>query len=305
MLCGREGAPHCTAANYEGGMEMDIRIGAKSLIYGSRNASKVTDKELKISFAIMMEETKRNKRATEMKTAVVGKGSAESGGNALAQRLENVHKKIEEMDFTEKYSYEAYKSIYDAYEAEFGYWDMLFYLDEDTHNIIYKDREAVFASKIPGYSSRDIRLFRYAMGYDEMSKEEIIASIEERVGGNSYVHKICKINELERAGVLTPMQGHKLYLSLKRQAGKEYCAKMGFDYIKWSADPEQYYANPYGDGIPRWDIYFMAWAAETETNWLQIIESIHDYDPMWKWERETFLKELGDTKELLIESDKA
>lgn len=289
---------------------MDIRIGAKSPVYGSRPTSRVTDSSLKTSFAMMMVKERSisqgsatSSKSPAAKTDSINQDTVTISGNDLTQRLESVHQKIDEMDFTEKNIYKMYKSIYDAYEAEFGFLDMLFYLDEETYNIIYKDREAVFANKIPCYSSSDIRFHRYAMGYDKMSKEEIIASIKERVGGNSYVHKICEINELKRAGVLTPAQGHNLYLSLERQAGKEYCAKMGFDYIKWSSDPEQYYANPYGNGIPRWDLHFMAWAAETKTSWLKTIESIHDYEPMWKWERDTFIKEIEEVSKLLIRSD--
>ena len=68
---------------------MDFRIGAKSPVYGARQTAKVTDKQLKQSFAMKMAEVRPPRQDT-----------MEISGNPLAQRLENVHQKINEMDFT-------------------------------------------------------------------------------------------------------------------------------------------------------------------------------------------------------------
>ena len=43
---------------HEGGIGMDFRIGAKSPVYGARQTAKVTDKQLKQSFAMKMAEVK-------------------------------------------------------------------------------------------------------------------------------------------------------------------------------------------------------------------------------------------------------
>ena len=88
---------------------MDFRIGAKSPVYSARQTSKVADKQLKQSFAMKMAEVRPPKQDT-----------VEISGSPLAERLENVHQKIGEMDFIGKTSEEVYRSVLDAYDEEFG-----------------------------------------------------------------------------------------------------------------------------------------------------------------------------------------
>lgn len=288
---------------------MDIRIGAKSLIYGSRNTSKVTDRALKASFAMMMAKEKKSisqSPAAKMeKVDSINQGTATINGNDLAQRLENVHKKIDELDFTGKYRYEKYRSIYDVYEAEFGFLDFISYLDEDTFDIVYKDREEMLASVIPGYDSKDLWLHRSAMGYDKMSKEEIIAAIKERVGGNSYVHKYSELGELTRAGLITNVQAVEIFHTMNRKAEKEYCAKIGIDHITLYQHLEEYYGEPFEKALDTWSKNLLDWTANTDITWLEIVESVEKYSTKWEWDKKAFMKEFEEISELLIESDKA
>lgn len=48
----------------------------------------------------------------------------------------------------------------------------------------------------------------------------------------------------------------------------------------------------------------MGWMAETEISWLDVLKSVQDYPAMSDYEKEAFLKSLGDTANLLTSSDK-
>ena len=273
---------------------MDFRIGAKSPVYGTRQTAKVTDKELKQSFAMKMAEVKPPRQDI-----------VEISVNPLAQRLENVHQQINEMDFTGKTSEEVYKSIIDAYEGEFGFSDLLFYTDRESDNIVDEDMQRIIENTVPNYQNVKKGLYYRAMGYDKMSNAEKIEAIRERVGGNSYVHKICELNEMCRAGIITTSQQFDISGAMERMAGMEYCAKMGFDYITWSSCPEKYHGEFSENRIPTWPQDFMAWAAKTEVTWLEVIESIQENPALRGEEKNELIKELEETSELLKRSDNA
>lgn len=269
---------------------MDLRIGAKSPIYSSRATSKVADKALKADFAKMMAETKP-----------VNQDTVEISGNPLTQRLENVHQKINEMDFTGKTSEEVYRSVVDAYEEQFGFIGNLHYLDEDAYNQVYPDRQKMIEGVVPNY--RDVKngLHYRAMGYDKMTKEEKIAAIRERIGGDSYVHKYAMLGEMERAGVITSHQNSTIAYSLYRKSEKEYCAAHGLDYIQWSMHRDEGSSGKYADS---WVQKVMTWASTVDVTWLEVFDSIHENEALWDDEKDILIKELEGTSELLIGSDK-
>lgn len=282
---------------------MDLRIGAKSPVYGTRPTSKVTDRSLKASFAKMMAETKAAAGAKAAGTKAVQQDTVEISGDSLEKRLERVHQKIDELDFAGKDVFEEYKSVLEIYEEEFGFSDLLCYIDTDAYDVVYKDKEAALENIIPDYQIMKHSLHRVAMGYDQMSKEEAIAAIKERVGGNTYVHKICEINELRRAHLITPTQGSVLFHNLMITAEKEYCAEMGYDYLDWSADSEKYGDNAYVGGKAKLDSNFIAWTAKANATWLGIIESIVKNGTMLEWKAKAFMKESEEVFELLKRSD--
>lgn len=283
---------------------MDFRIGAKSPIYSTQYTSKVTDRALKASFARMMAETKASAAGTKAAgTKAVQQDTMEISGDALEKRLERVHQKIDELDFAGKDVFEEYRSVLEIYEEEFGFSDLLCYIDTDAHDVVYKDKEAALESIIPDYQIMKHILHRAAMGYDQMSKEETIAAIKERVGGNTYVHKICEINELQRAHVITAAQGSVMYHNLMINAEKEYCAEMGYDYLDWSARPEKYGDNPYVGGKAKLNSNFIAWTTKADTTWLDIIDGIVKNGTMLEWKAKAFMKESEEVFELLKRSD--
>ena len=273
---------------------MDFRIGAKSPVYSARQTSKVADKQLKQSFAMKMAEVRPPRQDT-----------VEISGNPLAQRLENVHQQINGMDLTGKTSEEVYKSILDAYEDEFGFSDLLFYIDEDAYNMVDEDRQKMLESTVPDYQKVRHGLHYRAMGYDKMTDAEKIAAIKERVGGNSYVHKYCEIAELMRADVLTPTQGSEICNALSRKAEKEYCAKIGIDHVTLYQHLEEYYGQPFEKALETWSKGLLDWKANTDITWLEIVESVEKYSTKPDLEKDAFMKEFEETSELLTKSDKA
>lgn len=269
---------------------MDLRIGAKSPVYGARQASRVTNKELKQSFAQKMAETKP-----------VNQDTVEISVNLLTQRLENVHQKIGEMDFTGKNSEEVYRSIVDAYEEEFGFIGNLHYSNEDTYNEVYADRQQMIEKTVPNYQEVKNGLHYRAMGYGKMTKEEKIAAIRERVGGDSYVHKYAMLGEMERAGVITSHQSSTIAYSLYRKSEKEYCAAHGLDYIQWDMHREEGSSGKHADS---WVQKVMTWASTVDVTWLEVFDSVRENEALWDEEKDVLMKELERTSELLIGSDK-
>ncbi|MCI8868743.1 MAG: hypothetical protein HFE61_11610 [Anaerotignum sp.] len=268
---------------------MDFRIGAKSPVYGARQTAKVTDKQLKQSFAMKMAEVRPPRQDT-----------MEISGNPLAQRLENVHQKINEMDFTGKSSEEVYKSIIDAYDEEFGFVGNMGYSDYDSYLEIESDRRNIFKEKVPGYELRKESELHYrAMGYDKMTKAEKIEAISKRVGGNSYIHKYGMLDELARAEVLTWSQKSDIHWSLHRKLEEEYCATHGMDYIQWSMGKDIS-----EKGMMLREKSLMAWAAKTDVTWFAVFESIYENPALRDETKDVLIKELEGTSELLIGSDK-
>lgn len=268
---------------------MDLRIGAKSPVYGFRATSKVADKALKADFAKMMAETKP-----------VNQDTVEISGSPLTQRLENVHQKIGEMDFTGKTSEEVYRSVMDAYDEEFGFVGNIAYSDYDSYLEIQADRRSIFKEKVPGYELRKENELHYrAMGYDKMTNAEKIAAITDRVGGNSYIHKYGMLDELARAKVLTWSQKSDIHWSLHRKLEKGYCAEHGLDYIQWSMGK-----NVSEEGVKLREKSLMMWAEKADVTWLEVFDSIHENETLWDEEKDVLMKELEGTSELLIKSDK-
>lgn len=273
---------------HEGGIEMDFRIGAKSPVYCARQTAKVTDKQLKQSFAMKMAEVRPPRQDI-----------VEISGNPLAQRLENVHRQINEMDFTGKTSEEVYKSVVDTYDKEFGFVGNIAYSDYDSYLEIEADRRAIFKEKVPGYELRkESELHYHAMGYDKMTKAEKIAAINERVGGNSYIHKYGMLDELARAEVLTWSQKSDIHWSLHRKLEEEYCTTHDLDYIQWSMGK-----NISEEGIKLREKSLIAWAAKTDVTWLAVFESIQENPALRDEEKNELIKELEGTSELLMKSD--
>ncbi len=271
---------------------MDFRIGAKSPVYSARQTSKVADKQLKQSFAMKMAEVRPPKQDT-----------VEISGSPLAERLENVHQKIGEMDFIGKTSEEVYRSVLDAYDEEFNLVDCLIYTDRDAYMEIEADRRNAFKEKVPGYEfQKEKELHFRAMGYDKMTNEEKIAAIRERIGGNSYVHKYAMLGEMACAGVITSQQSSAIAYSLYRKSEKEYCAAHGLDYIQWSMYRDEGISEKYADS---WVQKVMAWASTVDVTWLEVFDSVHENEALWDEEKEVLMKEVEGTSELLIRSDKA
>ena len=268
---------------------MDIRIGTNSYGYSVR-ASQKSNAAAKASFADLMK--------TKQADAIGSRDSIMITQKPLEQRLESVHQKIAEMDFTGKSNEEIYKSINDAYETEFGYLGIMFYTDRDTCTEIREDAQSLFAENISNYTNMNkTALYYRAMGYDQMTDAEKVAAIKERVGGNTYVHKIAMNNEMGHAGVITRHEQGVIYRSLKHQAEKEYCAKHGLDYIDWLYNAGSNEAAEYRQQK------LMGWMAETEISWLDVLKSVEDYPAMYDHEKEAFFKALGETAALLKRSD--
>ncbi len=267
---------------------MDFRIGAKSPVYGARQTAKVTDKQLKQSFAMKMAEVKPPRQDT-----------VEISGSPLAKRLEGIHQKINEMDFAGKSSEEVYRTILDTYDEELGIVNGLVYTDRDAYMEIESDRQNMFKEKIPDYEILNKTELHYcAMGYDKMTKSEKIAAINERVGGNGYVQKYVMLAELTRAGVITSHQNSTIAYSLYKKSEKEYCAAHGLNYIQWSMGKDVS-----GESMEQREKSFMAWAAKTDVTWLEVFQSVHENPALWDAEKDMLLKELEGTSELLIGSD--
>ena len=79
-------------------IEMDIRIGAKSPVYGSRPTSRVTDSSLKTSFAMMMVKERSisqgsatSSKSPAAKTGSINQDTVTISGNDLTQRLDSVY----------------------------------------------------------------------------------------------------------------------------------------------------------------------------------------------------------------------
>ena len=128
---------------------MDIRIGASSQDYSVRPSLK-NSSVVKASFADLMK--------TKQADAIGSRDSVTITQKPLEQRLESIHQKVAEMDFTGKSNEEIYKSINDAYETEFGYLGIMFYTDRDTCTEIREDAKSLFAEKIPNYMKMDRKL---------------------------------------------------------------------------------------------------------------------------------------------------
>lgn len=326
---------------HEGGIEMDFRIGAKSPVYGARQTAKAANRPLKPSFEKMMTEDKKPiydgpvrdcKIPTEeiekvdsiiQDTVTISRKPITDSDplaelampdpldsdpveiiekTPLMERLEGIHKKVEDMDFTGKSEEEIYKSIVDAYENEFGFIRLLFHTDRETYNEIRQDQESLILRTLHSY---DEGMYYRAMGYDKMSTEEKIAAIKERVGGNSYVHKYCEIAELRRAGVITASQMSEIFNDMARKAEKEYCAKIGIDHITLYQHLEEYYGEPFEKALDTWSKNLLEWTAKTDITWLEIVESVEKYSTKWDWDKKAFMKEFEEISELLKRSDNA
>ena len=265
---------------------MDIRIGTNSYGYSVR-ASQKSNSAAKASFADLMK--------TKQADAIGSRDSVTISQKPLEQRLESVHQKIAEMDFTGKSNEEIYKSINDAYETEFGYLGIMFYTDRDTCTEIREDAERMFEDKIPNYIGMDEKALYYrAMGYDQMTDAEKVAAIKERVGGNTYVHKLAMNNELRKAGVITRDEQDAIFSSLVYQAEQEYCAKYGLDYMDW-----KYNAGSKENAEYRLQ-KVMGWMAETEIEWLDVLESVKDFPAMEDWQKEDFYEGFSGKASLLL-----
>ena len=268
---------------------MDIRIGANNYGYPVR-ASRKSNSAAKTSFADLMK--------AKQADAIGSRDSVIITQKPLEQRLESVHQKIAEMDFTGKSNEEIYKSINDAYEAEFGHLDSIFYVDRETCTKIEADAEQIFEDKISAYMGLDKKALYYrAMGYDQMTDAEKINAISERVKGNTYISKQVMLNELARAGVITSGQRHDISKSLSYYAEKEYCKKYGLDYMDWKYNAGSNEVAEYRQQKLR------GWMAETEISWLDVLKSVEEYPAMYDHEKEAFFKTLGETANLLKRSD--
>ncbi len=269
---------------------MDIRIGVNS--YGRPVRSSLQcSSAVHASFAEIMESKKA--------AAIVNRDSVTITQKPLEQRLESVHQKIVEMDFSGKSDPEVYRAIYDAYEAEFGFTDIIFYTNKEIYNKIDEDRYSILKEKFPKRSVWTTgNLYYQAMGYDKMSDEEKVAAILKRINGNTYIHKKAILNELDRADVITHHEHMVISSALTFQAEKEYCEKYGIDYMDW-----KYNAGSKEEAEYRHQ-KLLCWMAETEISWLDTIKTIEDYEPMYAYEREAFLKQIEGTAGLLISSDK-
>ena len=135
------------------------------------------------------------------------------------------------------------------------------------------------------------------MGYDKMTDAEKIAAINERVVGNTYVHKLAINNELARANVITSHERHVIAKSLDHYAEKEYCKKYGLDYMDWKHNAASNEAAEYRQQK------LMGWMAETEISWLDVLKSVEEYPAMYDHEKEAFFKAFGETAALLKRSD--
>ena len=265
---------------------MDIRIGANSYGYPVR-ASQKSNSAAKTSFADLMK--------AKQADAIGSRDSVTITQKPLEQRLESVHQKIAEMDFTGKSNEEIYKSINDTYETEFGYLGIMFYTDRDTCTEIREDAEQMFEDKISNYIGLDEKALYYrAMGYDKMTDAEKVAAIKERVGGNTYVHKIAMNNEMAKADVISSREQTVIFRSLVYQAEQEYCAKYGLDYIDW-----KYNAGSKENAEYRLQ-KVMGWMAETEISWLDVLESVKDFPAMEDWQKEDFYEGFSGKASLLL-----
>lgn len=271
---------------------MDFRIGANGPVYGGRQTLRAGNRELKTSFAKMVAEAK-----------AAGRDTVEISGNPLAKRLDSVHQKLGEMDFTGKSSEEVYKAVVDAYDDEFGFLGNLAYSDYDTYVEIQADKRNIFQEKVPGYErGKENELHYRAMGYDTMSKAEKIAAIKNRVGGSSYIHKYAMLDELEKANVITSHQGFTMFQSLHRKSKLEYCEAHGLDYMRFEYPSE--YGDDYSERAMKLrEKSLAAWSAKTDVTWLEIIESVKDYPAMHDWEKDAFFKEMAGVTELLVKGE--
>lgn len=325
---------------------MDFRIGAKSPVYYARQTSKVADRALKADFARMMAEEKESINdisAVDCKipgtptgkadfvmqdTVVISENLLEAEAeparpaplssddtvvvekSPLTGRLESVHKKIEDMDFTGKSAEEVYKTIVDVYEDEFGFIGYLFHTDEESYYEVKEDREMEILMAMediaqkPDYKTLQSREFyRRAMGYDKMTDEEKIAAIKERVGGSSYCHRYAELAELERAGVITSEQSVNISSSLYRQSKIEYCEANGLDYMRFV------YPWDFGENVSEKDMSLRAgnltaWASKAGVTWLEVFEGVRDNPALHGWEKSAVLKKLDETIGLLSGSDR-
>ena len=268
---------------------MDIRIGTNSYGYPVR-ASQKSNAAAKASFADLMK--------TKQADAVGSRDSVTITQKPLEQRLESVHQKIAEMDFTGKSDAETYRAIHDAYEEEFGLIGILCYTNKEVYDKVHEDRHLTLKEKFP---YRDVlstgELYYQAMGYDNMTDSEKIEAIKERVGGNTYIHKMAMVGELCRADVMSDHEGNVIAASLRYHAEKEYCEKHGLDYIDWLYNAGSNEVAEYRQQK------LMGWMAETEISWLDVLKSVEDYPAMYGHEKEAFFKALGETATLLKRSD--
>lgn len=313
---------------------MDFRIGAKSTAYAAGYASKAAARSSNTSFAGMMQaevesinegrnisgaSAQRN-MPTLRDTVMIHKKPSEGDvalptasveKTPLTERLESVRKRIEAMDFTGKSPEEAYKAIVDSYEEEFGFLSYLFEIDKEGYNAVKKDREAQILAAMEGMEPKpdeqtlkSNEFYCRAMGYDKMTKEEKIAAIRERVGGDSYCHRYAELAELRRVGLITPEQHTNMYSSLRRRSILEYCEANGLDYMRYQY-PWDYGENASLEDMNLRDSRLTAWASGAEVTWSEILESVRNNPALYGWEKSAIFDQLDETLELLLRGDKA
>lgn len=202
---------------------MDFRVGASSpTTYAGNVQTSKNKQEKNASFASVL------------KTAASSQDSVSIKQKTVSQRLDYVHQKIDEMDFTGKSNEEIYKSINDVYEDEFGHINKLYYSNDSIHDQIDDDWSEMLKKNILNFKSLNKTNLRYkAMGYDKMTDAEKMASIKKRIPGNTIADKLAILSEMHMSGLLTDDQCSKLFDNITYNAEKDYCRLHGLDYMEY------------------------------------------------------------------------